>query len=112
MAKTPRLKIFMEQPGFAVGCVELEYADVEMESYQVRDERVEVGSILVDLEKDFGDRIRVDLIDPRNILSLLDVLRFRVRGTEATWVLNGKLLARGVPDREYLWNEINRTLTS
>ncbi|MEA3508188.1 MAG: hypothetical protein U9R40_04620 [Synergistota bacterium] len=85
---------------------------MEIKSYQVRGERVEVGRILVDLEKDFGDGLRVDLLDPRNILSLLDVLRFRVRGTEATWVLNGKLLARGVPDRGYLCNEINRTLTS
>lgn len=106
MPKEHRLKVFLEQPGFSVGCIDLEYSEEEMKSFPLTEKRLVVGRILVSIRERYGDRLRVDLLDPRNIMSFFDILRFRVKSTEPTWILDGRLLFRGVPE----WKDIQREI--
>jgi len=41
-------------------------------------------------------------MDPRCTFWIVDLVRFRVKSTEAVWVLDGTLLFRGIPDWESL----------
>jgi hypothetical protein len=106
MARRSHLKVFLEHPGFSVGCVDLEYGEEEMKSFPMALARLQVGKLLVSLRESFGDSLRVDLVDPRSITSLFDILRFRVKCTEPAWVLDGRLVFRGVPEWEDLQQSI------
>ena len=81
-----------------------------MRSFPMQAARVAVGSLLRRVRERFGDRLRVDLIDPRCSFFLFDLIRFNVRATEATWVLDGRLLFRGVPEEEALLSELERRI--
>ena len=81
-----------------------------MRSFPMQAARVAVGSLLRRVRERFGDRLRVDLIDPRCSFFLFDLIRFNVRATEATWVLDGRLLFRGVPEEETLLSELERRI--
>ena len=73
-----------------------------MESFPMRADRESAASLLVRLRDAFGDRIDVDILDPRCTFWIVDLVRFRVKSTEAVWVLDGTLLFRGIPDWESL----------
>ena len=81
-----------------------------MRSFPMQAARVAVGSLLRRVRERFGDRLRVDLIDPRCSFFLFDLVRFNVRATEATWVLDGRLLFRGVPEAETLRSALERRI--
>ena len=81
-----------------------------MRSFPMQAARVAVGALLRRVRERFGDRLRVDLIDPRCAFFLFDLIRFNVRATEATWVLDGHLLFRGVPEEETLLSELERRI--
>ncbi|MDO9509265.1 MAG: hypothetical protein Q7I97_08035 [Thermovirgaceae bacterium] len=110
MTHKARLKVFLEQPGFSVGCVNLEYGEEEMKSFPLAEVRVRVGRLLVNIRERYGASLRVDLIDPRNIVSLFGIFRYRVKSTEPVWILDGSLIFRGVPEWEALQNSIDRTM--
>lgn len=110
MPEKHRLKVFLEQPGFSVGCVDLEYGEEEMKSFLLAEERLLVGRLLVNIRGRYGEKLRVDLMDPRNIMSLFDIFRFRVRSTEPVWILDGRLIFRGVPEWEDLYRAIDRVM--
>jgi hypothetical protein len=40
----------------------------------------------------------VSIVDPRNILALWDNIRYNVRASRPTWVLDGKKFCDGLPD--------------
>ena len=86
------------------------YGKEEMRSFPMQAARVAVGSLLRRVRERFGDRLRVDLIDPRCSFFLFDLIRFNVRATEATWVLDGRLLFRGVPEEAALLSELERRI--
>ncbi len=106
MPCSSRLKVYIEQPGFSVGCVDLEYSEEEMKSFPMAAGRLEVGKILVKLREKFGEDLRVDLIDPRSLTAMLDIMKHRIKSTEPTWILNGELIFRGIPE----WNELQEKL--
>lgn len=106
MTKEHRLKVFLEQPGFSVGCIDLEYGEEEMKSFPLSETRLMVGRLLVSIRDRYKDALRVDLIDPRNITALFDIFRFRVKSTEPVWILDGSLIFRGVPE----WDDLQRSI--
>ncbi len=107
MPSQDHLKVFMEQPGFSVGCCDLHYGAEEMESFPLSHARVGVGRLLVNIRERYGASLRVDLIDPRNIISLFDLFRYRVNNKEPVWILNGSLIFRGVPEWETLREKVD-----
>ncbi len=86
------------------------YGEEEMRTFPMQTARVAVGALLRRVRERFGDRLRVDLIDPRCSFFLFDLIRFNVRATEATWVLDGRLLFRGVPEEAALLSELERRI--
>lgn len=77
-----------------------------MKSFPMRDSRVLVGALLGRLREKFGSRLSVNIYDPRCYLWVLDLVRFNIRATEVTWVMDGKLLVRGVPS----WQELEKAV--
>jgi len=110
MKSLPRLKVYMEQPGFSVGCVDLEYGEEEMKSFPMADVRLKVGKLLKQIKETYKGKIEIDLVDPRNIIALRDVLVFGIKSTEVTWVLKRKVLFRGVPEWETIKKAIDEAL--
>ena len=81
-----------------------------MKSFPMKDSRVLVGYILGKIREKYGSRVSINIYDPRCYLWFFDLVRFNVRATEATWVMDGKLLARGVPSWEDLEISIDERL--
>jgi len=70
----------------------------------------EIGGLLSGIRETFGDKVRISVMDPRSIFSFFDLFRYRVRGTDPVWILNGKKAFEGVPSREELQQSIQRLL--
>ena len=68
--------------------------------------RVLAGRLIAQAYKKYKDTLRIDRIDPRCLFYLWDIIRFRVKATEAVWVLNGQLIFRGIP----AWEDLERVL--
>ncbi|HOV28565.1 MAG TPA: hypothetical protein PLY83_00585 [Synergistales bacterium] len=77
-----------------------------MDSFPMRTDRESVGRLLVKVRDTFGDRIEIDILDPRCSFWIFDLVRFRVKSTEPVWILDGKLLFRGIPG----WTELEGVL--
>ena len=100
------LKIYVEGPGFDVGCCPVHYGQEEMATFPGAQQRRQVGALLVRLRERFGEGLRVDLIDPRSLMALGALFRFRLKGTEVAWVWRKKLIFRGIP----AWEELEKAL--
>ena len=77
-----------------------------MASFPMRADRESAASLLVKVRETFGDRVDIDILDPRCSFWLFDLIRFRVKSTEATWVLDGRLIFRGIPE----WTDLRRVI--
>ncbi|MDO4785462.1 MAG: hypothetical protein Q4A13_00855 [Fretibacterium sp.] len=53
----------------------------------------------------------VCLIDPRNILAFFDNIRYRVRPSRPTWILDRDKICDGIPRLETLMEAIDRRLS-
>ncbi|MCI7403799.1 MULTISPECIES: hypothetical protein [unclassified Pyramidobacter] len=62
------------------------------------------------LKEEYGPRLDINFYDPRCFVFLFDTLRYRLRGDEVTWVLNGKVIFRGIPEWENLKDAIDGVL--
>jgi len=49
-------------------------------------------------------------MDPRSTFSFFDLFRYRVRGTDPVWILNGRKAFEGVPARDELERSIQSLL--
>ena len=50
------------------------------------------------LRERYGDDLEICLMDPRNILSFFDNIRYRIRPSRPTWILQRKKFCDGIPD--------------
>ena len=57
-----------------------------MESFPMRGDRESAAKLLVRLHATFGDRLEIEILDPRCTFWIFDLIRFRVKSTEAAWV--------------------------
>ena len=77
-----------------------------MESFPMRADRESAAGLLVRVRETFGDRVEIDILDPRCSFWIFDLVRFRVKSTEAAWILDGKLLSRGIPE----WQNLEKAI--
>jgi hypothetical protein len=77
-----------------------------MASFPMRADRESAAGLLVKVRETFGDRVDIDILDPRCFFWLFDLVRFRVKSTEAAWILDGKLIFRGIPE----WADLRRVI--
>ena len=52
--------------------------------------------MLRNLRERYGSRLDVSIVDPRNILSLWDNIRYSVRASKPVWILDRKKIGEGV----------------
>ena len=74
----------------------------------MRGDRESAAKLLVRLHATFGDRLEIDILDPRCSFWIFDLVRFRVKSTEAAWVLDGSLVFRGIPG----WEELEKVVAA
>ena len=79
------------------------YSKEDRSTSPVEANRVFAADLMGKIRGKYGDRMRIDIYDPRCPLWIFDLIRFNVRATEIVWVMDGKLLARGIPS----WEELN-----
>lgn len=79
-----------------------------MKSFPQAAARLAVGKLLVKLRGKYGDSMEVNIYDPRCLLWFFDLVRFSVKALEPCWVLDGKLLFRGIPS----WEELEKKMDS
>jgi hypothetical protein len=66
-----------------------------------------VGELLRNLRERYGSRLDVSIVDPRNILSLWDNIRYSVRASRPVWILDRKKIGEGVLNLADLQNAID-----
>lgn len=76
-----------------------------MKSFPQAAAREAAGQLLVKMEETYGDALEVNTYDPRCCLWFFDLVRFNIRA-EPTWILDGRLLWRGIPT----WEELRRKI--
>ncbi len=72
-----------------------------MKSFPQAAAREAAGRLIVKLKERYGSFIDINIYDPRCCLWFFDIARFSVRA-EPTWILDGRLLYRGIPG----WDEL------
>ena len=82
-----------------------------MRSFPQAAAREAAGPLLVKMEETYGDTLEVNVYDPRCCLWFFDLVRFNIRA-EPTWILDGRLLWRGIPTWEELKEKIDGTQKS
>jgi hypothetical protein len=82
----------------------------EKETFLTLPLATQVASLAREVSREFGSRIELDLVDPRNMFFLLDVLRYGVKPTEPVWILDGKIAFRGIPEWKDLKAAIEESL--
>ena len=105
-----KLKLIMERSaaGGSGGCST--YVPGSEETEWRKDSAEEIGALLSGIRETFGDRVHISIMDPRSIFSFFDLFRYRVRGTDPVWILNGRKVFEGVPSREEIEQSIQRLL--
>ena len=105
-----KLKLIMERSaaGGSGGCST--YVPGSEETEWRKDSAEEIGALLSGIRETFGDRVHISIMDPRSIFSFFDLFRYRVRGTDPVWILNGRKVFEGVPSRDELEQSIQRLL--
>jgi len=110
--KTTRLKVFVERPSSSSSCMTMDFSamQAEKETFLTLPLATQVAALAREVSREFGSRVELDLIDPRNMFFLLDVLRYGVKPTEPAWILDGKIAFRGVPEWKDLKAAIEESL--
>jgi hypothetical protein len=77
-----------------------------MDSFPMKADRESAAELLVKLRNTFGDRLDIDILDPKCSFWIFDLVRYRVKSTEAAWVLDGRLIFRGIPE----WKDLEKAV--
>lgn len=99
---THKLKIFRERPIAGVGCCTIQYTDVEKRSFPGYKDQLAAAELYMKLRKEYGDKLDINFYDPRCFTFLIFLFLYRIRGNEVTWVLDNKVIYRGIPEWENL----------
>jgi hypothetical protein len=58
----------------------------------------------------YGERLDVSVVDPRNIMAFWDNIRYGVRPSRPTWVLDRRKFCDGLPDLAALQSAIDEKM--
>ena len=105
MAKT-KVKVIMEKSAASGsgGCGAYIPGGEAMEERQ--DSVAGIRSILQKTREQYGESVEISVMDPRSIFSFIDNIRYNIKGTDPTWIVNGKKVFEGVPS----WEEWEKAL--
>ena len=101
------LKIFRERPQAGVGCCTLKYTEVEKKTFPGYEDQIAAAELYMKLRKEYKDRLNIEFLDPRCFTFLIFLFLYRIRGNQVTWVLDNKVIFRGIPKWEELKDMID-----
>lgn len=107
-----RIKLFLEKGSFNVGCVGPKYSAEELASLPQGKNLARIGDILNNIREKYGDQVEVSIIDPRSIISIIDNIRYNIKSSKPTWILDGEKIFEEVPSWEELENRIDSVLAA
>ncbi|HPI99099.1 MAG TPA: hypothetical protein PLV56_10165 [Synergistales bacterium] len=107
-----KIKLFLEKGSFNVGCVGPKYSAEELESLPQGRNLAQIGEILNHIREKYGDRVEVSIIDPRSIISIIDNIRYNIKSSKPTWVLDGKKIFEEIPSWEELESRIDSVIAA
>ena len=76
-----------------------------MKSFPQAAAREAAGALIVRLKERYGNSMEINIHDPRCCLWFFDLVKFGIRA-EPTWILDGRLLCRGIPE----WDELKEKI--
>ncbi len=111
------VKLYMEKAQVYSGCFDIDYGETEdFNTFHLKTETETVKEYMPRLREEFGtEHIDYQSLDPRNILFLPDVFKYKIKGKEPLWIIqrsNGEVykVFRGMPPYEELRDTIKRLL--
>jgi hypothetical protein len=101
-AMTVKLKIFM-QGGFCMpGCCGFttgRTTDGEVLYSDQRENVAGVGKLMSAIKEQYGEQVEVSVVNSWGFFALWDVLRLKITPSIPAWVLEGKKICEGLPER-------------
>ncbi|GEM_PF-1182801 len=111
------VKLYMEKAQVYSGCFDIDYGETEdFNTFHLKTETETVKEYMPRLREEFGtEYVDYQSLDPRNILLLPDVFKYKIKGKEPLWVIqrpNGEVykIFRGMPPYEELRDAIRQLL--
>lgn len=105
-----RLKLLVEKGSFNVGCFGINYTKEELGSLPQSRNLDAIGALLTRIREKYGERVDISIIDPRNMLSIFDNIRYNVKSTEPTWILDNRKIFVGIPSWHDLEDKIDNII--
>ena len=104
-----KVRLYIEKAQVYAGCFDIDYGDTEdFDTFHLKKETLTVKEYMPKLREEFGtEYVEYESIDPRNILVLFDVFKYKIKGKEPLWLIlrpNGDVykMFRGIPSYEEL----------
>ena len=104
-----KVRLYIEKAQVYAGCFDIDYGDTEdFDTFHLKKETLTVKEYMTKLREEFGtEYVEYESIDPRNILFLFDVFKYKIKGKEPLWLIlrpNGEVykMFRGIPSYEEL----------
>jgi hypothetical protein len=111
--KMVKLKVIMEQGAYRSGCGCGFYSPEEKNSFPKQQEnRRKAGELLCAVRERYGDKVDISIVDPRNVLTLWDNIRYQVRPARPVWVLDRQKICDGLPELADLQEAIDKKLAN
>lgn len=112
-----KVRLYIEKAQVYAGCFDIDYGDTEdFNTFHLKVETLTVKEYMPKLREEFGtEHVEYESLDPRNILLLLDVFKYKIKGNEPLWVIlrpNGEVykIFRGMPPYEELREAVRSLL--
>ncbi len=75
-------------------------------------DRVAVGKLLKRLYQQYSGRLTLDFCNPRSIVWIFHIYRYRIDCRKMTWILGDQVIYRGIPSWDELRDAIDEALRS
>ena len=112
-----KVRLYIEKAQVYSSCFDIDYGETEdFDTFHLKTETLTVKEYMPKLREEFGTKyVEYESIDPRNILFLFDVFKYKIKGKEPLWLIirpNGEVykMFRGIPSYEELREAVRSLL--
>ncbi|MDR1514856.1 MAG: hypothetical protein LBS45_04110 [Synergistaceae bacterium] len=109
------LKLFTQGRFFMPGCcgvTTLRFTDGEELFSNPAEYKDEINGLLTAVKERYGNRLDVSVVNSWGFFALWDVIRFAITPSKPAWIMRGKKIVVGVPDKDELFAAIDAELTA
>ena len=112
-----KVRLYIEKAQVYTGCFDIDYGDTEdFNTFHLKTETLTAKEYMPKLHEEFGtEHVEYESIDPRNILFLPDLFKYKIKGNEPLWLIlrpNGEVyrIFRGIPSYEELGEAVRNLM--